>query len=156
MAAEDDSDSQSAARAPATVVDLGTHESYVLKQTTADAASRAPLVIVATSAEMDRLREKCDPGAEWSSYPSLFQRACLKEALTAALSGVDPKPADLKGLAQYEPIHGHVLIVEDEPVNAQVAQAYVDELGCTSTWVTSGSEAVARCMGQQFDLVLIT
>jgi signal transduction histidine kinase/ligand-binding sensor domain-containing protein/CheY-like chemotaxis protein len=154
VAAEEGADHQSAARTPATVVDLGTHESYVLKQTTADAASRTPLVIVATSAELDRLREKCDPGAVWF-VPKPVQRACLKEALTAALSGAQPKPADSKGLAQYEPVHGHVLIVEDEPVNAQVAQAYVDELGCSSTWVTSGSEAVARCMGEQFDLVLM-
>jgi signal transduction histidine kinase/ligand-binding sensor domain-containing protein/CheY-like chemotaxis protein/HPt (histidine-containing phosphotransfer) domain-containing protein len=154
VAAEDGADSQSAATASATVVDLGTHESYVLKQATADAGSNAPLVIVATTAEFDRLREKCDPGAVWF-VPKPVQRLCLDEALTAALSGAEPKPAESRSLAQYQPIQGHVLIVEDEPVNAQVAQAYVHELGCTSTWVTNGSEAVARCMGEQFDLVLM-
>jgi two-component system, sensor histidine kinase and response regulator len=48
-----------------------------------------------------------------------------------------------------------VLLVEDEPVNAAVAEGYLALLGCTSTWVKTGSDAVARYATERFDLVLM-
>jgi signal transduction histidine kinase/ligand-binding sensor domain-containing protein/CheY-like chemotaxis protein/HPt (histidine-containing phosphotransfer) domain-containing protein len=50
---------------------------------------------------------------------------------------------------------GHVLLVEDEPVNAAVAQGYLAELGCTSVWVDNGSEAIARSATERFDLIMM-
>ncbi len=49
----------------------------------------------------------------------------------------------------------HVLLVEDEAVNAAVAEGYLEALGCTSTWVTSGAEAVACAAAEHFDLILM-
>jgi CheY-like chemotaxis protein len=41
---------------------------------------------------------------------------------------------------------GHVLLVEDEPVNAAVAQGYLSALGCTSVWVEDGPRGdCAQC-----------
>jgi CheY-like chemotaxis protein len=48
-----------------------------------------------------------------------------------------------------------VLLVEDEPVNAAVAEGYLAALGCTSVWVESGTEAVARTAAERFDLILM-
>jgi two-component system sensor histidine kinase BarA len=48
-----------------------------------------------------------------------------------------------------------VLLVEDEPVNAAVAEGYLAALGCTSTWVTSGAEAVAAAAAEHFDLIFM-
>jgi len=48
-----------------------------------------------------------------------------------------------------------VLLVEDEPVNAAVAQGYLMALGCTSVWVKDGAEAVARNAAERFDLIFM-
>lgn len=53
------------------------------------------------------------------------------------------------------PLEGHVLLVEDEPVNAAVAEGYLEACGCTSVWVDSGTEAVARIAAERFDLILM-
>jgi signal transduction histidine kinase/ligand-binding sensor domain-containing protein/HPt (histidine-containing phosphotransfer) domain-containing protein/ActR/RegA family two-component response regulator len=50
---------------------------------------------------------------------------------------------------------GHVLLVEDEPVNAAVAQGYLEALGCTSVWTRDGAEALARSATERFDLILM-
>jgi CheY-like chemotaxis protein len=50
---------------------------------------------------------------------------------------------------------GHVLLVEDEPVNAEVARGYLAVLGCTSVWVNDGPEAIARNTAEHFDLILM-
>jgi signal transduction histidine kinase/ligand-binding sensor domain-containing protein/CheY-like chemotaxis protein/HPt (histidine-containing phosphotransfer) domain-containing protein len=52
-------------------------------------------------------------------------------------------------------IGGHVLIVEDEPVNATVAQGYLEALGCTSVWAKDGAEGLARGAAERFDLILM-
>ena len=52
-------------------------------------------------------------------------------------------------------IGAHVLLVEDEPVNAAVAQGYLEALGCTSVWTKDGAEALARSAGERFDLILM-
>lgn len=52
-------------------------------------------------------------------------------------------------------IGAHVLLVEDEPVNAAVAQGYLTALGCTSVWVQSGTDALARNAVESFDLILM-
>ncbi|MDE2448888.1 MAG: response regulator [Gammaproteobacteria bacterium] len=52
-------------------------------------------------------------------------------------------------------IGAHVLLVEDEPVNAAVAQGYLEALGCTSVWTKDGAEALARSAAERFDLILM-
>jgi signal transduction histidine kinase/ligand-binding sensor domain-containing protein/CheY-like chemotaxis protein/HPt (histidine-containing phosphotransfer) domain-containing protein len=52
-------------------------------------------------------------------------------------------------------IGGHVLLVEDEQVNAAVAQGYLEALGCTFSWTKDGAEALARSAIERFDLVLM-
>ena len=39
-------------------------------------------------------------------------------------------------------------------MNAAVAEGYLEALGCSSTWVTSGAEAVACAAAERFDLIL--
>ena len=48
-----------------------------------------------------------------------------------------------------------MLLVEDEAVNAAVAQGYLAELGCSCVWVDSGREAVARNATERFDLIMM-
>jgi two-component system sensor histidine kinase BarA len=79
----------------------------------------------------------------------------LREAFAAAL-GVEAEaaqPAPTRAAAG--PLKAHVLLVEDEAVNAAVGEGYLEALGCTSTWVTSGAEAVACAAAEHFDLILM-
>jgi two-component system sensor histidine kinase/response regulator len=70
--------------------------------------------------------------------------------------GLAPAPTvAVSTLATPSAIGGHVLLVEDEPVNATVAQGYLEALGCTSVWVKDGPEAVARTAVERFDLILM-
>jgi CheY-like chemotaxis protein/HPt (histidine-containing phosphotransfer) domain-containing protein len=52
-------------------------------------------------------------------------------------------------------IGGHVLLVEDDAVNAAVAQGYLEALGCTHVWTKDGAEALARSATERFDLILM-
>jgi CheY-like chemotaxis protein len=47
------------------------------------------------------------------------------------------------------------LIVEDDAINAAVAEGYLAELGCTSIWVTNGEAAVARTAVERFSMILM-
>ncbi|MBL8329185.1 MAG: response regulator [Rubrivivax sp.] len=75
-------------------------------------------------------------------------------------------PADLQPLATHtpepaalsearQPMAGHVLLVEDNPVNAIVAEAILQRLGLQVTAVTDGQSAVNACDIQSFDVVLM-
>jgi len=52
-------------------------------------------------------------------------------------------------------IGGHVLLVEDDAVNAAVAQGYLEALGCSHVWTKDGAEALARSATERFDLILM-
>ena len=54
-----------------------------------------------------------------------------------------------------EPIGGRVLLVEDDAVNAEVARAYLEGLGCTAVWARDGAEALAHSATGRFDLILM-
>src|SRR5207237_265835 len=73
-------------------------------------------------------------------------------AESAGAAGAAPATA---AVPAAEPLGAHVLLVEDEAVNAAVAQGYLTALGCTSVWVKDGAEAVARNAAERFDLILM-
>ncbi len=74
------------------------------------------------------------------------------QPLSAATSRETTKGAES---AATGAIGAHVLLVEDEPVNAAVAQGYLEALGCTSVWTKDGAEALARSAAERFDLILM-
>jgi CheY-like chemotaxis protein len=84
------------------------------------------------------------------------RREALYEALAVVTAAV-PSAADVTALLTVDQpnLGGHVLLVEDEPVNAEVAQGYLAVLGCTSVWVNDGPEAIARNAAERFDLILM-
>lgn len=108
------------------------------------------LIVLATPAEVETLdlRVLMD---ERRIVLKPVHRATLREALHSA-QGLGPTTASA---AAATTLRGHVLVVEDDPVNATVAEGYLTALGCTSVWVASGSAAVARCAVERFDLVLM-
>jgi CheY-like chemotaxis protein len=84
------------------------------------------------------------------------RREALYEALAIA-TGAAPAATAVTALLEAGALSlcGHVLLVEDEPVNAEVAQGYLAVLGCTSVWVKDGPEAIARNAAEEFDLILM-
>jgi signal transduction histidine kinase/ligand-binding sensor domain-containing protein/CheY-like chemotaxis protein/HPt (histidine-containing phosphotransfer) domain-containing protein len=135
------------------IVDAGNQQEYLRVRATA--AGRAPpLVLVASSAEIESHRFEGLVASDCIVLKPVH-RETLTEAIAAAL-GLAPAPATAVALLAALPtLGGHVLLVEDEPVNAAVAQGYLDALGCTWVWVKDGPEAVARSAVEHFDLILM-
>lgn len=137
-----------------TVLDVSTH-SDDLKHLLATRSSWPGLIVIATHAEVEsnNLRALLD---EKMIILKPVHRIALREAF-AIVTGVElASNESSRSLATDTPVlKGHVLLVEDEPVNAAVAEGYLATLGCTSVWVKSGNEAVARSAGEHFDLIFM-
>ncbi|MGH8293935.1 MAG: two-component regulator propeller domain-containing protein [Steroidobacteraceae bacterium] len=70
-------------------------------------------------------------------------------------AGAVPEAASAGSRGSAEAIGAHVLIVEDDAVNAEIARGYLETLGCTSVWARDGAEALARSATERFDLILM-
>jgi two-component system sensor histidine kinase/response regulator len=137
------------------IVDVSSRQEYLRSFAEAAGSSRPALLVVASAAEVEAKQLAGLVGSE-AIVLKPVHRDALYEALAAAMgrplmsTGGESSPtptATVRG--------GHVLIVEDEPVNAAVAQGYLAELGCTSVWVEDGVQAVARSAAERFDLILM-
>ncbi len=51
--------------------------------------------------------------------------------------------------------HGHVLLVEDNPVSQEVGRRLLERVGCEVTLASDGEEAVAAATNGHFDLILM-
>jgi hypothetical protein len=135
------------------IVDADNQHEY-LRVRAAEGTQTPPLLVIASSAEIESRRfDGLLAGACIVVKP--VQRATLAEAVAAAL-GLAPAPVAVAALLSAPAaIGGHVLLVEDEAVNAAVAQGYLEALGCTWVWVKDGPQAVARSAVERFDLILM-
>jgi two-component system, sensor histidine kinase and response regulator len=115
-----------------------------------------PVVVLAGPASAQRLRLDKRLGAERVVGKPVRHQA-LWDALAGATNRVAARPAVATRAppAEVARLTGHVLVVEDNPVNAIVAAEMLAELGCTATVVDNGREAVARVGTERFDLVLM-
>ena len=66
-----------------------------------------------------------------------------------------PSPVSAAAAAEARPLHGRVLLAEDNPVNALVAQTALKNLGLTVELVEDGLQAVASFRAAPPDLVLL-
>ena len=110
-------------------------------------------MILATAAQLEKLECRGLIDDE-----SIVAKPVQREALCAALhAAAGERQADRRHRTIEDglPIGAHVLLVEDEAVNAAVAQGYLAELGCTCVWVDNGSEAVARSATERFDMIMM-
>ena len=135
------------------IVDLSTHAALVEEAFGRAQTSPPKIVIVATAAQMESLacRHAVDPAV-------IVAKPVHRDALGAALraaEGWDSGAGDSMPASEQIAIGAHVLLVEDEAVNAAVAQGYLAELGCSWVWVDNGSEAVARNSTERFDLIMM-
>jgi signal transduction histidine kinase/ligand-binding sensor domain-containing protein/DNA-binding response OmpR family regulator len=135
------------------IVDAGNQQEYLRVRAAAGTQS-PPLLLIASSAEIESGRFAGLVPSECMVLKPV-QRATLAEGVAAAL-GLAPVPVTAAALLSApDAIGGHVLLVEDEAVNAAVAQGYLEALGCTWVWVKDGPQAVARSAVERFDLILM-
>jgi signal transduction histidine kinase/ligand-binding sensor domain-containing protein/CheY-like chemotaxis protein/HPt (histidine-containing phosphotransfer) domain-containing protein len=150
-----DRSARAAGREDIVIVDAGSYPNYLRAYADSARWARPALVVVASESEV----EKAQLGGIVSAGAIVSKpvhRNALYEAIATAIG--QPPAAGAKPLraAPVEAsIGGHVLLVEDEPVNAAVAQGYLAELKCTSVWVESGAAAIARSAAERFDLILM-
>ncbi len=144
-----------AATADLVIADFGTHDALVKSVLRIAQSGCARLVIIAPPdhVESSILGATTDPRL---IVPKPVQRDALYRALAVA-SDLRPPPAraDVLSANRLPAVGAHVLLVEDEPVNAAVAQGYLSALGCTCVWADNGREAVARSATERFDLIMM-
>jgi CheY-like chemotaxis protein len=68
-------------------------------------------------------------------------------APAGSIANSHPTRADLDGLK--------VLVAEDNPINQEVALAYLQGFGCRSSLAANGLEAIEACERSTFDIVLM-
>jgi signal transduction histidine kinase/ligand-binding sensor domain-containing protein/DNA-binding NarL/FixJ family response regulator len=155
VSGECDPSPSTAGSADLLIADLTTHADFI-ESALGQAAGVAPaLTIVGTDAQIEALQR----GRSVDSaliVPKPVQRAILHQALQAA-AGLDRAARYTASQSDRDSpiIDAHVLLVEDEPVNAAVARGYLAELGCTAVWAQNGPEAIARCATERFDLIMM-
>jgi signal transduction histidine kinase/ligand-binding sensor domain-containing protein/CheY-like chemotaxis protein/HPt (histidine-containing phosphotransfer) domain-containing protein len=135
------------------IVDLSTHAALVESLFKDAHIAQPPMVILATAAELDTLECRGLIDGEL-----IVAKPVQREALCAAMhaaTGERQRRERHRSTEDGPPIGAHVLLVEDEAVNAAVAQGYLGELGCTCVWVDNGSEAVARSATERFDMIMM-
>ncbi|MEM7449825.1 MAG: response regulator [Pseudomonadota bacterium] len=125
-----------------------------MTQRFADAAAGSPAFVVTSTAE--RLREQTTGSHR---IDTVLTRPVTRDALFTSLDqalahnqSVEPiecAPVTAPGSA------GHVLVVEDNPVNQRVTTAMLDRAQCTWEIASNGEEALAALERHDFTLVLM-
>ena len=143
----------SGAAADITVVDASTYREEL--QTMLATSARTSLVVLAKNAEVEALGLRVLLH-EKAVVLKPVHRIALQEALAVA-SGLQVEAGGSAPLSDVSTPHlgGHVLLVEDEAVNAAVAEGYLSALGCTLAWAKNGNDAVARAGAERFDLIFM-
>ena len=81
--------------------------------------------------------------------------AQLYAALTGRLAATGPGAQTGDERAARPQLSGRVLVVEDQPLNREVAHGMLSSLGIVAASVANGAEALERLRGEAFDLVLM-
>ena len=122
----------------------------------------APLIMMSSVSASFALGDNaCGSPTAWLSKPVRQPQlhTCLTSILAAEpMSAATTKPAPESSpgqLRQQLPLPRHVLLVEDNPVNQEVAQAMLRELGVKVSSAWNGLEALAALSERSFDAVLM-
>ena len=84
-----------------------------------------------------------------------IRRALLRQRVSAALCG-QLAPSPHVSLAQeQQQLHGHILVVEDTPINQAVLQAMLQPFGLQLSFADNGQLGVEAVQRERFDLILM-
>jgi two-component system, sensor histidine kinase and response regulator len=115
--------------------------------------ARLILLGAAAQHELSQAAAGC-PARAWVSKP--IRRTALRHAIARALAEpvVPGEPAASAPLA-VPPLHGRILLAEDNQVNQSVAIALLGKLGCSCVVVGDGLAALTAVQEGGFDLLLL-
>jgi len=136
------------------VIDAGTHGEALRSFLAAAPSSRPALIVIATTLEVEAHHLRLLM-SERRIILKPVHRIAFQEALAVATGEESALTREVRTLREGSFLGGHVLLVEDDAVNAGVAEGYLAALGCTTAWVENGSAAVARSAVERFDLILM-
>ncbi|MDP3535235.1 MAG: response regulator [Halomonas sp.] len=85
------------------------------------------------------------------SSPGVGSRFSFK----LTFSAVKPVPPVAPNIEAADRLQGHLLLVEDNPVNQMLARKQLTRMGHTVTVAENGQEALTRMASEAFDLVLM-
>ncbi len=108
-------------------------------------AGRPPLVVIVGAGH-----EEAAAVREAGADVILSRPLCGAEILRCLGGGAADAPPPAAA-----PLAAHLLLVEDHPVNREVALAVLQSLGCRVTVAEDGRKAVEACRAERFDLVLM-
>jgi signal transduction histidine kinase/CheY-like chemotaxis protein len=106
----------------------------------------------------DRLVQAMGGGAiTVESYPS--EGSCFYFTLPMALCSLEQEQqlaaSQMQIASQEQQLSGHVLLVEDNQINQEVAKAMLLNIGVRVTIANNGVEAVEQAKAQMFDVILM-
>ena len=90
----------------------------------------------------------CSTPGEGSTFTVVMSLAVIERTSTREKTALDCAPEE-------SALGARVLIVEDEPVNAAVAQGYLQELGCSAEWAETSEAALEKAREGAFDIILM-
>src|ERR1700743_2568205 len=102
----------------------------------------ARLIVTLTKSELES--KSCGPISGLHALAlKPIRRRTLEQAIDL-VTGAAPSSTQESSLLTTETavLGAHVLLVEDDRINAAVAQGYLSALGCTCVWVNSGADAI--------------
>ncbi|APX94072.1 hypothetical protein BWR19_14645 [Halomonas sp. 1513] len=102
-----------------------------------------------------QLASAMDGEIDFTSAPGQGSRFWLRLPLQPAMAADTVVPASRPHVATAVNFGASLLLVEDNPINQQVAVAMLERLGCRVTVAASGSEALACCEAQRFALIFM-
>jgi len=124
-------------------------------RTRREAAATRLIMLSSTFANADQTARQQVGVLRYLNKP--IRRADLFNVISSVLTGgTDDSPAQAALRPDAPPgLAGHVLLVEDNPINQGVANAMLRKLGLSTTLAVDGTEAVDHVRNQRFDLVLM-
>ena len=126
-----------------------------------DGLAATSIVLLSSLSNQLTKEERADLGIEWTLTKPVRQkllRSCLSGLVGSSTSYMrQPDSAPIPGGETVTPLNVDVLLVEDNIVNQEVAKAMLKMLGCKTTSVMNGKEAVDLIIDQErrFDIVLM-
>lgn len=100
---------------------------------------------------MELMGSKLQVTSEFGKGSRFFFTLHLPE--TTEDSAIYPIPAHSH--ARLAPLHAHILVVEDIPLNQKVAQHALQKIGCRVTIASSGQEAIELIQKHKFDAIFM-
>jgi len=115
--------------------------------------SGTPIVYLASYRDPDEATVARDLGVSRFLVKPL-RKAALLQTISEVLS--ERKPAEQAAtVASQRRLHGHVLVVEDNPTNQTVIMMRLSRLGCDVDLAGDGEDAVRLAAATAFDLILM-